>query len=95
LCNLAQDEHSSACSLPERIDAEWSRGESNPRPGSAKGGETKDLQGLAVDGGAQSGAGGADSPPPDPDLARIAAAWPGLPEAIRRAVLALIDSAGE
>jgi hypothetical protein len=28
----------------------------------------------------------------DPDLARIVEAWPGLPEAIRRAVLALIGS---
>jgi hypothetical protein len=31
-------------------------------------------------------------PETDPDLARILNAWPGLPEAIRRAVLALIDS---
>jgi hypothetical protein len=29
----------------------------------------------------------------DPDLARVVSAWPGLPEAIRRAVLALIGSA--
>jgi hypothetical protein len=28
----------------------------------------------------------------DPDLARLVAAWPMLPEPIRRAVLALIDS---
>jgi hypothetical protein len=28
----------------------------------------------------------------DPDLARVAEAWPTLPEVIRRAVLALIDS---
>ncbi len=31
--------------------------------------------------------------PNDPDLARLVAAWPSLPEPIRRAVLALIDSA--
>ena len=31
--------------------------------------------------------------PIDPDLTRIAAAWPALPEPIRRAVLALVDSA--
>ena len=30
----------------------------------------------------------------DPDLSRVVAAWPELPEAIRRAVLALIGSAG-
>ncbi len=28
----------------------------------------------------------------DPDLARVVAAWPGLPEAIRRAVLALVGA---
>jgi hypothetical protein len=31
--------------------------------------------------------------PIDPDLLRVAQAWPGLPDAIRRAVLALIGSA--
>jgi hypothetical protein len=30
----------------------------------------------------------------DPDLAAVAAAWPTLPEALRRAVLALIGAAG-
>ena len=29
----------------------------------------------------------------DPDLARVVDAWPALPDAIRRAVLALIGSA--
>jgi hypothetical protein len=29
----------------------------------------------------------------DPDLARIIAAWPTLPEPIRRAMLALVESA--
>jgi len=32
--------------------------------------------------------------PEDADLARVVAAWPDLPEAIRRAVLALLDAAG-
>jgi hypothetical protein len=31
-------------------------------------------------------------PPSDPDLARVVEAWPDLPEALRRAVLALIGS---
>jgi hypothetical protein len=31
----------------------------------------------------------------DPDLAQIVAVWPDLPEAIRRAVLALVGSAGK
>ena len=42
---------------------------------------------------AKSGAVSADSPF-DPDLARILDAWPALLEAIRRAILALIGSAG-
>jgi hypothetical protein len=29
-----------------------------------------------------------------PELAKIVAAWPTLPDALRRAMLALIDSAG-
>ncbi len=32
--------------------------------------------------------------PTDPDLARLVTAWPELTEAIRRAILALVDSAG-
>ena len=30
--------------------------------------------------------------PTDPDLARVVAAWPELPEPIRRAVLALVEA---
>src|SRR5262249_36569839 len=32
--------------------------------------------------------------PLDPDLARVLTAWPTLPEAIRRAILALVGTAG-
>jgi hypothetical protein len=35
----------------------------------------------------------APTPEADPDLARIVATWPMLPEPIRRAVLALIETA--
>jgi hypothetical protein len=35
----------------------------------------------------------AEEPPIDPDLLRVAQAWPALPDAIRRAVLALVGSA--
>jgi hypothetical protein len=41
-------------------------------------------------GGADSGALSADCCTIDPDLATIIAAWPTLPDAIRRAMLALI-----
>jgi hypothetical protein len=47
----------------------------------------------AAAGGAESAAVPADSSPIDPDLARIVATWPTLPEPIRRATLALIGSA--
>jgi hypothetical protein len=33
--------------------------------------------------------------PNEPDFARLAAAWPALPEPIRRAVLALLDAAAD
>ena len=29
----------------------------------------------------------------DPDLGKLVAAWPALPEAIRRAILAMVDAA--
>ena len=36
---------------------------------------------------------GAGNPPADPDLGRVAAAWPDLPPHIKAAVLALVASA--
>jgi hypothetical protein len=41
---------------------------------------------------AKSGAVETNATPIDADLARVMAAWPALPEPIRRAVLALIDA---
>ena len=32
--------------------------------------------------------------PSDPDFAKVAAAWPTLPDAIRRAIMALVATAG-
>jgi len=32
--------------------------------------------------------------PPDPDLARVVAAWAGLPEAVRRGVVAMVEGVG-
>lgn len=51
-------------------------------------------------GGAESGANRPDSapetapdqPPLDVDLSRVVEAWPTLPEAIRRAVLAMVEA---
>jgi hypothetical protein len=49
--------------------------------------------GQAAAGGAKSGAVSPDPSPDNPDLARIVATWPKLPESIRRALLALIETA--
>ena len=49
-------------------------------------------QGVAVQGGAKSGALSGDSVPIDPDLAAVVAAWPGLPETVRRQVVALVGA---
>jgi hypothetical protein len=32
--------------------------------------------------------------PPDPDLARVVAAWAGLPEAVRRGIVAMVEGVG-
>jgi len=43
-------------------------------------------------GGAESGALPTLSPKTDPDLARLTAAWPDLPEPVRRGIMAMIDA---
>jgi hypothetical protein len=47
----------------------------------------------ATGGGAKSGADSTAPSPADPDLACLIEAWPTLPEPIRRAMLALIETA--
>ena len=42
---------------------------------------------------AESGAVGAEMPPDDPRLLRIVSAWSSLPEAIRSAIVAVLDAA--
>ncbi len=62
---------------------------------------TCEKQAFSESGGAESGAPRADSPSPttpptppaDPDLARVIAAWADLPPAIRAGVVALVDAA--
>jgi hypothetical protein len=57
----------------------------------------KDLRDLPAEGGAESGAArsgtGLHGDATDPGLARVVEAWPGLPEHIKAAVLALVTSA--
>ena len=50
-------------------------------------------QGIAVQGGAKSGALSGDSAPIDPDLLAVVAAWPTLPQAVRRQVVAMVKEA--
>ena len=41
----------------------------------------------------ESGIPNGENTPPDPDLAKIVAAWPQLPEAVRSMVLAIVQNA--
>jgi hypothetical protein len=49
--------------------------------------------GVAVQGGAKSGALSGDSALNDPDLLAVVNAWPTLPETTRRGILALVRTA--
>ncbi len=71
----------------------WSRGESNPRAGTAKPGSHKQLRTRESRGGAESGAVGAESAPADPDLQRLIDAWPTLPDAVRAGIAAMVRAA--
>jgi hypothetical protein len=51
-----------------------------------------ELQQSAIPGGAESGAVGVQNGPIDPDLAAVVAAWPDLPEAVRRQVAKLVKA---
>ena len=85
----------------EQLPSECPRQESNaPTPPddvistqtqgfATKSGPRNDAQAAA--GGAKSGAVSPDTSLADPDLARIVASWPALPEPIRRAMLALVQ----
>jgi len=47
----------------------------------------------STESGAESGALGAREAPIDPELAAVVDAWPALPDAIKAAILALLNSA--
>lgn len=47
----------------------------------------------ATQSGAKSGALGAQNGPLDPDLVVVAEAWPGLPDALRAGILAMVRAA--
>lgn len=53
----------------------------------------KELRESAPQGGAESGAVGAQTPPIDPDLQAVVKAWPGLPESVRAGIVAMVRAA--
>ena len=72
-----------------------------PPQGAELAGDSTGKTGVPVESGAESGALGARKPPSDPDrmkpidadLAAVIDAWPKLPEATRRSILAMIRAA--
>src|SRR5262245_25833574 len=88
-----------ACRTHHRNVTRYPRRGSNNPPNSAGN------NGVSQTGGAESGAVAVNSAGPtdaeksslvapvDPDLARLVVAWPTLPEAIRRGILAIVESA--
>ena len=52
--------------------------------------ESSGKQGVAAQGGAESGAVAAENTPIDPDLALIINAWPDLPRGVRTDILAMV-----
>jgi len=67
------------------------RGARGGKPGDEPAnGAAQDATGSPVP--ASGGAGGTE--PTDPDLARVAAAWAGLPEAVRRGIVAMVEGVG-
>ena len=61
--------------------------------GGGIGSNDKPLQNRAKSGAAESGALSGNSPQIDAELAKVIEAWPTLPDAIKAAVLALVNSA--
>ena len=65
-----------------------------PRAGSTKRCKDRGSTPAHNQGGAESGAVENDTAPTDPELAKVIETWPSLPEAIKRAILAMIDASG-
>jgi len=61
-------------------------------PSPVTGGYYNHLQQRGIPSAAQSGAVERQPSPDDPELRRVTAAWPMLPEPIKAAVLALVDT---
>jgi hypothetical protein len=68
-------------------------GRSGLEPEDVSGSADKGLGGTSESGGAESGADSAENGPTDPDLLKVAAAWPDVSEPIKAAILAMIETA--
>jgi hypothetical protein len=60
------------------------------RQDSSKHQQHRKNNGVSQEGGAESGAESAKTPPIDPDLAEVIKAWPALPIAVRAGILAMV-----
>ena len=68
-------------------DQKWSRGESNPRPLAKNKGKT----GNCERGAPLCAPPVAQANPDNPQLAELIAAWPSLPAAVRRGIMAMVE----
>lgn len=68
-------------------------GATGPEPADVSAFQNKGLRNRPDAGGAVSGAVSADSTPEAPDLQAVIAAWPGLPEAVRARIVAMVQTA--
>jgi len=83
--------HENGASFQKRAAPGAARCARGGKPGDeAANGGVDDATRSPVSASETSGGTGAE----DPDLARVAAAWAGLPEAVRRGIVAMVDEVG-
>jgi hypothetical protein len=75
----------------QNANKKWSRGESNPRARRVFSEKDASSARRAAPGAARRARVRLRRPDPDPALARVAAAWPDLPEPVRRGIVAMVE----
>ena len=68
-------------------------GNTGPEHGHVSGFPKKEVHNTSARGGAECGAESVDSGQIAPDLAKVVEAWPALPEAVRKGILAMVEAA--
>jgi hypothetical protein len=81
--------------LPHAPRRRWLQTRPADREGTELIEKTPQKQGVADEGGAESGALGAENRPEDPDLGAVVDAWATLPETIKAGILAMVRAAGD